>query len=64
MLDVKGSSMARIRITPKAAALRVQEILDREKPRARRTVDMLSDADRQRYFERAIKELEAEGTTR
>jgi hypothetical protein len=25
---------------------------------------MLSDADKQRYFERAIKELEAEGTKR
>ena len=45
-------------------ALRAQKIFERENPRDRRTVEMLSDAEKQRYFEQAIKELEAEGTKR
>jgi len=48
-------------ISPKTVPIRAQKIFEREKPRDRRTVQMLSDAERQRYFERAIKELEAEG---
>jgi len=52
------------RINTVTVAARAQKILEREKPGDRRTVDMLSDADKQRYFERAIKELEADGTKR
>ena len=54
--------MGRINIA--TVAVRAQKIFEREKPSDRRTVQMLSEAERQRYFERAIKELEAEGTTR
>jgi len=50
------------RINTLTVAARAQKILEREKPRDRRTVDMLSDVDKQRYFERAIKELEGEGS--
>jgi hypothetical protein len=51
-------------ISPKTVPIRAQQIFEREKPRDRRTVHMLSEAERQRYFEQAIKELEAEGTKR